>query len=422
MAQLDVIMPAMWQSIPLTLYWFAYFGSLGIFYPYFSLYLRENAGLTGTEVGLVLAISPLIGMLSQPLWGQVADRTGARTRTLAVLTVATAIGYLGVGYADGFWPIALAMSGLALVGTAVLPMMTSVSLAILRDAGRHAFGRVRAWGTAGYFVLILVFPLALEQVQPYFVGKPMCRNVSEPGLGLMFPITASLVLIAAIIAFFLPQKGAVAMRADRGDWHELLHDLAFLRFLFFSLLANFLMQGPMWLFPIFVRARGGDLNTIRNMWILMLTIEIPLVLLTGSGLKRLGARGLLTVGVAAIGVRWTLSSLITDPTVLFAVQALHGVTVVGLNVGSPLYLDVVAPEKLRSTAQGILSMVGSGLAGILSNFTAGWLVDRAGADLLYLLSGVGSLTLGLLSLWILPSVGRQKYQALETIAASDTPA
>ena len=57
------------------------------------------------------------------------------------------------------------------------------------------------------------------------------------------------------------------------------------------------MHGPMWLFPIFIRARGGDLNTIRNMWILMLIVEVPLVLSTGSGLKRLGARGMLTVGV-----------------------------------------------------------------------------------------------------------------------------
>ena len=66
----------MWHSIPLTFYWFTYFGSLGIFYPYFTLYLRENAGLSGTQVGMVLAISPLIGMIVQPLWGQVADRTG----------------------------------------------------------------------------------------------------------------------------------------------------------------------------------------------------------------------------------------------------------------------------------------------------------------------------------------------------------
>ena len=73
---------AMWHSIPLTSFWFVYFGSLGIFFPYFSLYLRENAGLSGTQVGLVLAISPLVGMFAQPVWGQIADRTGARTRAL----------------------------------------------------------------------------------------------------------------------------------------------------------------------------------------------------------------------------------------------------------------------------------------------------------------------------------------------------
>ena len=59
----------------------------------------------------------------------------------------------------------------------------------------------------------------------------------------------------------------------------------------------------------------------------------------------------LGVGVLIGGLRWFLCAMITDATFLFAVQALHGVTVVGLNLGSPLYLDVVAPEKLRSTAQ-----------------------------------------------------------------------
>ncbi|MGZ9144149.1 MAG: MFS transporter, partial [Candidatus Binatia bacterium] len=150
----------MWHSIPLTLFWFAYFGSLGVFYPYFALYLRENAGLTGTQVGMVLAISPLIGMIAQPFWGQVADRTGARTRVLAFLTLGTALGYLGLGAATSFQSILLATSALALVGTAVFPLMTSVSLAILRDSGRHAFGRVRGWGTIGYFILVLVFPWA----------------------------------------------------------------------------------------------------------------------------------------------------------------------------------------------------------------------------------------------------------------------
>ena len=411
----------MWHSIPLTLFWFVYFGSLGIFYPYFALYLRENAGLTGTQVGLILAISPFVGMMAQPIWGQLADRTGARSRTLAFLTVGTALGYLGLGMADGFWPIVLATAVLALVGTAIFPMMTSVSLAILRDAGRHAFGHVRAWGTIGYFILIMVFPWMLQIFGAPLDQRVFDANVSQPGLGLMFPITASLVLVASFIAFFLPKKGAVALRAARGDWRELIHNRAFLRFLCFSLIAHFLMHGPMWLFPLFVRSRGGDLTTIRDMWVLMLLVEIPLVFSTGSGLKRLGARGLLGVGVLIGGMRWTLCALITDPALLFAVQALHGVTVVGLNMGSPLYLDMVAPEKLRSTAQGILSMVGSGIAGIASNISAGWLMDRSGIDLLYLICGLGALALGALAWWILPDAN-QRSQKIELVLHGDSVA
>jgi sugar phosphate permease len=151
---------------------------------------------------------------------------------------------------------------------------------------------------------------------------------------------------------------------------------------------------------------------IRGMWILMLVVEIPLVLSTGSGLKRLGARGLLTVGVFVGGLRWLLSALITDTHLLFAVQALHGVTVVGLNLGSPLYLDTVAPEKLRSTAQGILSMVSLGIAGISSNTAAGWLVDQGGTDRLYLICGIGSLTLAFLAGWILPAPNHRSAASL----------
>jgi len=411
----------MWHSIPLTLFWFVYFGSLGIFYPYFTLYLRENAGLTGTQIGLILAISPLAGMIAQPIWGQLADRTGARSRMLAFLTVGTALGYLGLGMADGFWPIVLAMCALALVGTAIFPMITSVSLAILRDAGRHAFGHVRAWGTIGYFILIMLFPWALQILSAPPENGASTPGVSQPALGLMFPITAGLVLVASLIAFFLPKKGAVALRAARGDWRELVHNRAFVRFLCFSLLAHFLMHGPMWLFPLFVRARGGDLGTIRDMWVLMLLVEIPLVLMTGSGLKRLGARGLLAIGVLVGGMRWTLCALISDANLLFAVQALHGVTVVGLNLGSPLYLDVVAPEKLRSTAQGVLSMVGSGIAGIASNISAGWLIDRSGIDLLYLICGVGALALGGLACWILPAAN-QRRQEIEVVLPGDSVA
>ncbi len=400
---------AMWHSVPLTLFWFSYMGSLGIVFPYFSLYLRENAGLSGTETGLVLAMSPLVGIFAQPLWGQVADRTGARGRTLVWLALVSAIGYLVLGMASGFLEVLLAAAALALFSSAILPITTSVSLAVLNAAGEHAFGYVRAWGTIGYFVVVMIFPWLLQHGQGL---ASVITTRSQPDLSLMFPVTAILVLCSAIIAFFLPRTGAVSLRAARGDWRALFSINAYVRLLLYSLAVNLLLYGPMWLFPVFVRARGGDVSTIRGMWIVMLVFEIPLVLSTGRGLKRLGPRGLLAAGVFFGGVRWLLCASITNPFLLYAAQALHGVTVVGVNLGGPLYLDAVTPEKLRSTAQALLSMISVGIAGIISNAASGWLLEHGGIDAIYWIGGIGCVALGSLVGAVLPSTVSVEETAL----------
>jgi MFS family permease len=62
--------PPAFPIATLSIYWFLYFTGLGIFYPFYSLYLRDNAGLSGTQVGIVMATLPLVGMVAQPLWGR----------------------------------------------------------------------------------------------------------------------------------------------------------------------------------------------------------------------------------------------------------------------------------------------------------------------------------------------------------------
>lgn len=393
----------MWRSRSLPLFWFLYFGALGVYYPYFSLYLREDIGLRGTEVGVVVAVAPLVGIVAQPLWGQISDRTGARTRLLAILTFAVALGYLGLRQAVSFPSILCAMALLSLVGTAVFPILTSVTLAVTAGAGPRAFGRVRAAGTVGYLAVVVAFPWFLEALPSSLRGGSN-GGASRPGLGSMFLVMAGLLCAAAVTALALPRSGAVSLRSAPGEWRELLRNRPFRRLLVFSLAAQLLMHGPLWLFPIFVRQRGGDVGTIRAMWILMLLVELPLVLHAGRGLQRVGARGLLGLGALIGGVRWAASALVSDPWLLFAVQALHGVAVLGLDVGSPLYLDRATPERLRSTAQGLLSVVAGGIAAVLSSLAAGWLMDRGSVREIYLLFGGGAVVLGVLSTRILPDV------------------
>ena len=71
-----------------------------MFFPFYSLYLAENAGLSGSQVGLVLAALPAVGIVAQPFWGQVADRTGSRARVLMLLTAGAMLGQIVLALAE----------------------------------------------------------------------------------------------------------------------------------------------------------------------------------------------------------------------------------------------------------------------------------------------------------------------------------
>jgi MFS transporter, PPP family, 3-phenylpropionic acid transporter len=382
--------------LPLSIFWFLSFSGFGIFYPFLALYLHENAQLDGAQTGLVMAMPPLIGIIAQPLWGYAADRTGARLSMLALVTAGTAIGFAALAAAVGFVAILMLTALLAIFLSAIVPLAMSVTFAALRGQGPHAFGLVRVWGTIGYLLSVAGYPWVLHRF------APATADGFEPGLPSMFVAAAACTALAAVSVRWLPAGEAVTVRAMPGQWRVLMHERALVRLLLFTLGGYIFLQGPMSLFPIYVRAHGGGVDTVGHMWVVMLLLEMPLIALSGTGLQRLGARGLLAIGVLAGGVRWTTCALTDDLALIYVAQLLHGAVVTGLLLGGPMYLEQVVPDRLRSTAQGILAMVSVGVGGIISNAATGWLLDRSSITLPYLLGGIGALILGAATAIILP--------------------
>ncbi len=399
--------------------WFFCLAGLGVFFPYYSLYLHENAGLDAVQVGVVYAVLPLVGLISQPFWGQVADRTGSRSQVLAFLAAGTAISYAALYFWKGFVSLLFGTAVLACFSTALIPACVAVTFAVTKDADRHAFGLTRVWGTVGFLTLVVLFPPMLHYSQSLRGLAASEGGVSEPGLEIMFLGAGLMVLICALVSRRLPQTDALVVRAPRGDWSRLLRHRPFVRLLIFALLAFFFLRGPMGLFPLFVRAHGGSLDLVSWMWIPMLIVEIPLIALLAETVARIGARGLLATGVIAGGLRWLVCGLSSDLGWIFAAQILHGITVAGLLLGGPLYVDAVVPERLRSTGQGMLAMAGVSLGGISSYLSAGWLFENVGANAPYLAGGIGALILGCAIPLLIPPAVRATAIDDEEMSASD---
>jgi len=387
-------------SVALALVWWFAFAGLGLFFPFYSLYLSENAGLAGSEVGLVLAMLPLTGLVVQPLWGQLADRTGLRAGIVTLLAGGTSVGYAMLTQADGLASFLLCTVMLAVFSSALVPSCVSVTLALLPDG--KGFGRARVMGTLAFGVSVLSFPFVLRAFQSAGHGAPPARAEGEPGLELIFCLASAFLALTAVLSLWLPARGDVSQRAQRGQWRELFDNAAFIRVLIFTFLAYLTIQGPTVLLPILVRDQGGGLDAISRMWLLMIALEVPLVYHFGATWTRFGARGVLQIGMCAAALRWAISGFGEDLHWVYGAQLLHGVTVWGIVLGTPLYANDVVPAHLRATGQGLLAMLGVSLGSIVSNFGSGWLVEAVGPRAPAQIASVVSLLLALALPWMLP--------------------
>jgi len=389
----------------LALVWFLYMAGFGLYFPYWSLYLTENAGLGAGEAGIVIAALSLMGMASQPFWGQIADRTGSRTRVLAVIIFGAGSGFLALHFGTGFGGMLAANAFFAGFHTAVMPMTVAVSLATLRDSSHHAFGIVRSAGTIGFIAMAWVFPRVLDAVQERQGWEPVPGGPTEPGLEWMFVVSAVMSVSAALMALTLPRTGAVSLQAARGDWRALARHTPYVRLALFGVLSFFAMHGPMLFFPKLVLSQGGDLATVSNMWLPMVAFEVPMLMASGLLADRLGVRGMMALGLGAAALRWLLCGFAPSIPMLYATCLLHGITVGGLMMGSPLYVEAVVPEKLRATGQGLMATCVH-FGAMLSSVATGWAVGAFAIEAPYRAGGALCVLLLIGMPWLLPEPTR----------------
>lgn len=380
---------------PIAIFWFLYMAGLGVIFPYLSLYFQENVGLTGTQLGLALAMHPLMGIVASPFWGQWADRSGRRRGALFLLASGSALGYFLVPHASSFPQLLLCLAFLSTFAAPAMAVASSLSFAVLGDGGAARFGRIRVWGTVGYLVMILAFPFLLASQ-----GGDASVVGSTRGLELIFPIAAMLCLSAAFVLLRVPASDAISVRAKREDLSALLRQSSYLRLLVLAFFAFGLLSGPIVLFPVFVTEQGGTIETVSRMWIPMLLLEIPLIYYAGAGMRRVGARGLIAAGIACDGARWLITALAPSLFWIFGIQLLHGAVVVGLIIGMQLYVEGEVPDRLRATGQAVLGTVMS-IGAVISHLWAGAALEHLGSDAPYLISGPLSIGLGIFTWFFL---------------------
>lgn len=355
--------------LPKAFYFFFYAAGAALV-PYLVLHYRQM-GLSGGQIGLLAGISPLITLISAPLWGALADLTQRHKAVLMVAIGGVWSAVFALSAATSFAQIIPIIMAYAFCGAPIIALVDNSVLALL-GAHKDQYGKQRLWGAIGWGVAGPIMGWVIEQagLRWIFAGYLLCMFC-------VLLVASRLVVSRSHIGTRFG-SGLQRLLANR-QWVVFLVTV-FCAAMGLSLSNNFLF--------LHLSDLGAS-KTLMGMALLFGTLsEIPVLFFADRLLRRWGSRGLLIFAMIAYAARAFAYSFMRVPWLVLPIQLLHGPSFSAMWVAGVSYAHEIAPEGMGATAQGVFSAVTMGLGAACGAFLGGWLYETVGGAIMFLWMGV----------------------------------
>ena len=369
----------------LSLMMFLQYAVWGAWSPLAARYLSasvENGGLgfSSQQIGMILGLAGSIGAVSAPfIAGQIADRYFSTERVLAFLILVGGLvkWYTAIQTTYKSWLLLSILYSVLYMPT--LALSNSITFSHLTDRDRD-FPKIRVWGTIGWIVASWVFAMFWLQKQlgwqwmpPFLVG-PEVEGVTRR-LADALAFAGILSIIYAGFCLFLPKtppkKNATEKLAFKKAF-ALLQKPNFAVLVLASLIVSvihqiyFLQAGPFLSHIGLKDSQIGPATTIGQF------AEILTMAFLGYFIKRLGFRRVITIGTFAYFARYVVFGMTNLPVWLIVIsQAFHGFCYAFFFAAAFIYVDKVADEDVRHSAQTVFGIIILGGGPVLSGFLSG---------------------------------------------------
>ncbi len=139
-------------------FYFVYYASAAVLIPNLPL-IFDDAGYSGSQIGWLLALPPVMSIVAAPTWGALADATGRGRTLLAIALIGAGASALALGVSSTYMATVAVMVVFALTLAPVVPFTDAASIEAIDDSSRY--GRLRLWGAVGWAIDRTSLALAL---------------------------------------------------------------------------------------------------------------------------------------------------------------------------------------------------------------------------------------------------------------------
>ena len=371
------------------------------FGPFVAIFLTENRW-TQADIGIVLSIGTIAGLLSQVPGGAFVDRVQRKELALSWAIVCLALSALMFAT----WPVlVIAMAALvlhSLASSVQVPAVAAISIGLVaRHETSERLGRNARWASLGYgsaaaamgFLGYLLTNRAVF-VLSAVLGLPALlalKHVRSTGAA----IISSGHEAASAEPTRAQEKASTAGRAitiqrsplrARMPLRELLLDKRMLVFATCAMLYQLANGAMLQLVGAGMTIRYGVDATL----IIAAALLVPQVVVAilspsyGRAAERYGRRPLLIAGLAALPVRAVLFALLPSAYLIVPLQVLDGISSTAFAVLAPVIVaDLTDGRGYFNLGMGLIGLAG-GIGGAISSSLAGATADAISISIAFL--------------------------------------
>lgn len=333
-------------------------------------YLGQSLGTDAGAVGTAYMTQAWGAIVAPFVVGLIADRFFAAQRLLGVIHLIGAALMYFIGNAvdfEGFFPLLLVYMILYMP---TLALANSVAFNQMKDPSSQ-FARIRLWGTVGWIAAGVLIGYVL-------------RWEAKELLSYTFILASASSLALGLFCFTLPNTppGAKGSKISLGDvlGLEALRLLKSKNYLIFFV-SSILICIPLAFYFSFTNPFLNEIgmeDAAGNMTFGQVS-EVLFMLLLPVFLNRFGLKWTLIVGMLAWGIRYALFAFGDKGEgtwMLFLGILLHGICYDFFFVSGQIFTDVKAGEKIRSAAQGLITLATYGIGMLIGYKVSGIIVDQ----------------------------------------------
>lgn len=361
------------------------FFTWGAWYGQVTKYLITQLGATGDQAGNAFSTFSIASIVSPFFIGLIADRYFSAQKVMGVINILGAIIlYFLIQCNDPsafFWYI------LAYTVTFApnLALSTSIAIKQMKDP-ENEFPPIRVFGTIAWIVVTNI-------VGFYAIGDQVT----------IFTIAMFTSVVLGVYAFTLPDTPP--NKSEKVTFSQLVGKDAFVLFKDRSFLIFFIASILICIPLSFYYAFGNlaltnlGMENVENKMSLGQASEVIFMLLLPLAFRKFGVKWILIIGLLAWIVRFMLFGYgtVNMEWMLIIAILLHGICYDFFFVTGQIYTDTKAGEKIKSSAQGLITLATYGVGMGIGSKISGLVLDK------YTKEVDGVLTYDWIGVWLVPT-------------------